>query len=1122
MIPGRFSGLAVGLAPCLQAGTGVELRTRWHKTARRLTDRPSIIGKPMTRLQIKLLGGFSVHVAEQPVTKFRSAKARALLAYLAAQPDQDLARTTLATLLWGELPDAAAATNLRIELSNLNKLLGSHPALEITRTTARLHSELATIDVARFRQGVASFLALPVEAQATNLPLLAAAIDPYRGQFLTGFSLADALEFDEWQLLTQEHLHEQMMQALTLLQQRYAEQASWVELAAAAQRQLALVPWQESAHRYLIQALAAQGQTQAALAQYAKCRDVLQTELGVEPALATQEIAQRLRDGRPATQTARHNLAQQLKSIVGRQAEIDQLHELVQNERLVTLLGIGGVGKSRLAQAVAHQALPDFADGVWFVPLATIEATDAAPDRIALAIAAAIGFPITDMQQPLAELVAHLAQQRMLLVLDNWEHLLAAAEAFFEPLLNQTTVHVLATSRIRLMVEGESIFPLAGLVREAAFALFVERARRLVPTFGAGAAENAPHILRICELVGGLPLGIELAASWVEHFSAAEIAQSLAELQIAPTQADGLVRRHQDLSTVFEYSWRLLSQSQQQILARLASFRGGFDRSAAAAVAESHLNELSTLIAHSLVQRVAAGRYDLHPLVQEFAARKLATDEAAAVFAKHSHHYLATLVNTARPAYASQLLVDYENIRSAWQRAIQLADATLLQQAAPSFGDFISQLGLVAEGEQLFSQAVARFDEAGSAGVPERQELLAHLLDQQARFARALHGRGAASALLQRLLPLTTDAKLLTQAHLELANHLAESGEWAQSDHHFDQAETLAQQSADLGTYISMVEERIHIHAIHFRGDFAQGIARLEEMLLLLDTSTTPIPDAETIRFRLLQSLPLLAIRYRDYALAIRYARQALAYADDLGHRQRKCFILLDLALAEQFAGLYAEALAHNLAALAIAEEMGDVDEIGLLKANLCLTLRQQGDLAAALAYGLDAVKILHTLGSFRIEGQARNRVGHTLLALERWEAAYAAYGEALALWERLQHPNRYEAVAGRAVAALRLSQADEALALVEEVLDFAASTGLTGIVEPVLLLLNCEAVLAADGQTDRARQILRQAVDWVETVAHRISDDRVRMSFLHNRPDNQRLQSRIAATGYMQSIGTS
>jgi len=380
------------------------------------------------------------------------------------------------------------------------------------------------------------------------------------------------------------------------------------------------------------------------------------------------------------------------------------------------------------------------------------------------------------------------------------------------------------------------------------------------------------------------------------------------------------------------------------------------------------------------------------------------------------------------------------------------------------------------------------------------------LLDQQAIFLRGLHGLRAVRSLQQRVLTLTQDHKLQTRAHLDLANHHAEQGEWAQADFHFDQAEALTQRLSDQGMYISTVEERIHINAIHFRGDFAQGIARLEELLRLFDTATTPISDAENIRFRVLQSLPILAIRYRDYGLAIRYAKQALAWAQQIAHRRRECDILLDLALAEQFAGLYTQAIAHNHVALAITEEIGDTDQMALLKANLCLTLRQQGELEAALAYGQAAIESLRTLGNRRIEGQARNRVGHTLLALERWAEADRAYREALAVWAPLQHPNRYEAVAGCAVAAFQLGNTDEALILVNEVLDFVAAKDLVGIVEPVLLLLNCATVLSAYGTVTQSEAALQRADDWVQTIADRISDEIVRRAFLA-RPDVQRLR---------------
>jgi DNA-binding SARP family transcriptional activator/predicted ATPase len=1071
-------------------------------------------------LQIQLLGSFTVLLDDQPLYAFRSAKARALLAYLAAQPEREHPRSVLATLFWGDLPDDAARTNLRIELSNLKKLLRDHPALVITRNTARLDSLLATVDAVNFHLNVDAFRSLPVEMQTNQLYRLVSAVDTYHGEFLAGFHLTDAPEFEDWLRTTRERLYEQMMLALETLQVRYAGLGQWTHLTAVAHRQIALLPWCESAHRFLIQALAAQGELQAALAQYSRCKEILGRELGVEPAPETQELVARLQLGSTPAQ-ARHNLPSPTKSFVGRSEEIERLCRLVQQERLVTLLGIGGAGKSRLAQAVAQEMLSQFAHGIWFVPLANLAAEETAPQQIALAIAAAIGFQVTNLQSPLDDLVQHLAGKEMLLILDNWDHLTAAADALLSPLLDRTLVHVLATSRTRLMLENEIHVHLDGLPSADAFALFVERARRVVPDFGVVTEiEDPSGIFRICEQVGGLPLGIELAASWVEHFSVEEIRQAVGSIEIEPRQMESHVPRHHTLRNVFEYSWRLLSPAQQQILARLSVFRGGFDRQAAAQVAESTLSDLSLLIAHSLVQRVTAGRYDLHPLIQEFAAEKFTAPEEAALYSRHSRHYLAGLAATAGADRTPQLRVEMENMRTAWQRAAQTGDAQIIGEAMLPFAGFMAQHGLMADGEALFQAAVTTFEQRS-----DQAELVANLIDQQITFAQSISGHEVLIPLKQRILELTANPALRCKAHTDLAYYHAEVGEWEASDRHFDQAEALTEEAEDLRLYISAVESRIHTNALHFRGDFAQNIGRLQQMLALLDTlpssaASSEIPAAEgnggaskeasDLRSKLLQSLAIVSLRYHDYALAIHYYRENLNWITPLAHQQRRAGALLNLALAELHAGLNESAIAHSQEALTLAEEIGAVFYTGLLKLNLGLTLRFAGRLEESLAYALAGSDILKKLKMGRLEAQGRNRVGHTLLAMRCWPDADAAYARALEAWSQIRHPYRYEAVAGRAVAAFHLHRADEALAGVEECLSFVESQGLQRITEPVNLLLNCEEVLRGVGQAARAQQVLQQAENWVGLVAARISDEAIRRVFLA-RPDNQELRRRLA-----------
>ncbi|MGB5050921.1 MAG: BTAD domain-containing putative transcriptional regulator [Caldilineaceae bacterium] len=1052
-----------------------------------------------SKLTIRLFGGFSVALNDQPIVGFRSAKARGLLAFLAAEADTDHPRARLATLLWGDLPNDAARTNLRIELSHLKKILAAHPALSITRQTVRLHSTEASIDVQHFRTGVADCLALRPEAQNEQLPRLAAGLERYTGEFLANFQVGDTLEFEDWQLMSREHLHEQAMAGLETLQTRYAQQARWSQLAESARRQLALVPWTETAHRHLMQALAAMGQVQASLAQYAQCRQILLEEMGVEPSLKTQDLAERLRQGRTATPPPRHNLAQQLHALVGRQAETAQLHQLVNQKRLVTLLGIGGVGKSRLALAVAQTALHNFTDGVWFVPLAHLEASTDLAERVALAIGAAVGFPLTNLQSPLAELTGYLAGKQMLLILDNWEHLLDAAEAVLYPLLTRTGIHILATSRTRLGMEGEATMQLAGLSQPEATALFVERARRRLPNFAQARDESTLASIRhICQQVDGLPLGIELAASWVEHYTVDEIGRSLAAIEIEPAQAQAVVSRHQSLGTVFGYSWQLLGQREQQVLARLSVFQGGFDRSAAAAVAGSGLSELSALISHSLVQRVDAGRYDLHPLIQEFARQKLPPQARPALHTSHSRYYLTTLTSTPRARWADELRVDSDNLRVAWQRAVQATDRELLAQAVDDFGQFSSQFDALGDSYRLFQDAAARLGE-----LPRPNELMAQLLEWQWNFRRPIHGLATSISLLHRALAYTADPIFQAKIHTHLATTHSEDGQWEEAEYHFGQVEELTRQTSDVRAYISAVESRIHINAIHFRGDYRVGIARLQEMLTLLDDLPDPRPEDKLLRGEVHRSLALTAIRYGDYALSIRYAQAHLALLTELGFRQQRGWVLLDIALAEQFAGLLAQAATHNREALALAEEVGAMDDAGLLNANLCLCLRQVGPLDKALSFGLKGAEILRELGISRQEGQARNRVGHVLVALERWAEADAAYAQALEVWEPLQHPNRYEAVAGRGLTAWRLGHRAEALALAEEAIAFVQTEGMVGIVEPALLLLNCHRVFAEAGEKKRADWSLQRAVDWVETIAGRISDEAMAAAF-RNRPDNQ------------------
>ncbi len=252
----------------------------------------------------------------------------------------------------------------------------------------------------------------------------------------------------------------------------------------------------------------------------------------------------------------------------------------------------------------------------------------------------------------------------------------------------------------------------------------------------------------------------------------------------------------------------------------------------------------------------------------------------------------------------------------------------------------------------------------------KRLELVAQLLDQQWVFARPIYGLNAASDLQHRLLTLTENVELQVKTHLELANRHAEAAEWRQADNHFDRAEALAQGADDPKIYIQTAARRIHVNALQFRGDFGEGVARLQELLKEFEGLESGESRPQNLHIDLLSSLSLLAVRYGDYALALRCDRRNLSWAEDLAHQHRKIPILLSIALSEQFAGMYGQAIVHNREGLTLAEAIGADDDVGLLKANLCLTMRQCGELDQGLHYGLEAAETLQGAGP-RAHGRA-------------------------------------------------------------------------------------------------------------------------------------------------------
>ena len=413
--------------------------------------------------------------------------------------------------------------------------------------------------------------------------------------------------------------------------------------------------------------------------------------------------------------------------LLGRDEEHRALLRLVtdHSHRLVTLHGPGGAGKTRLAVEVATDLAGHFADGVAWVALASIPTADHVP----AAIADALGEPLRGAIPPADQLLAMLRRRTLLLVLDNMEHLLEATDLVATILARVPSIQLLVTSRERLRIAGEWVVDLHGLalatgtsddLPAAANELFVARARQVCRTFAPGPADHAA-IARICRLVQGLPLAIELAAAWIGTLTAGEIADEIAQNLDMLARADrDAPLRHRSMRAVFDHSWRLLSERERRVLARLAVFRGGFTRAAAAAVAGASLPELAALVDKALVRRAmeqpGMPRYDLHELLRQYALAELETwpDEAAETYGRHCSYYASwlgglneSLLSAAMSAAAREVAADLDNVRLAWQSAIRRRDYHALARMGQSVQVVSEIRGLFAESTLLFEEAVA-------------------------------------------------------------------------------------------------------------------------------------------------------------------------------------------------------------------------------------------------------------------------------------------------------------------------------------------------------------------------------------------------------------------------------
>lgn len=654
-------------------------------------------------LEIRLLGTFDIKDGNKALN-IASRPAQSLFAYLVLSAGTSHRREKLAGMLWPDSLEETARDNLRHALWRIRKALPPKP-----KTDYLLADDVSITfnDSSEYWLDTAELERLNENASSDELM---AVLSYYQGELLPGF-------YNDWVLLEREHLYSVFEHHMARLMSLLETEKRWLDILDWGERWIKLGQRPEPAYRALMKAHAAKGDMSKVAATYERCVKSLK-ELAIAPSDQTRSLYEKLKVGNDAAETGsavpaggkrivsrKTNLPVPLTSFIGRGKEVEEIIRLLSQNRLVTLVGSGGVGKTRLAIQVSNKLLNKFRDGVWWVDLVGLHDDSHVSKEVARVIKL-----IESPELSLTDLLAsHLASRQMLIILDNCEHLVSACAQLADQLLSSCeNLKILATSREALDIFGETAWHVPSLSlpgvdtsvpsldQYESVRLFLERAKVIQPQFSL-TDQNAKPVVQICRRLGGMPLAIELASARVKMMSVDEIASRLDDrFNLLTSGSRAALPRHQTLRATIDWSYDLLTEPERILFRRLAVFAGGFTLGGVEAVCSDHrlkrgeiLDLLGRMVDKSLVvvelSPVSATRYRLLETIHDYARQKL---EEAGESVELQNHHLEFFVALAEEAerntfggdsvkYHKRLDEDLDDIRTAMEWSIQTRQVTL-------------------------------------------------------------------------------------------------------------------------------------------------------------------------------------------------------------------------------------------------------------------------------------------------------------------------------------------------------------------------------------------------------------------------------------------------------------
>jgi len=881
---------------------------------------------------IQVLGGLSIINSSGELIELSSRKAEAIIVYLLFSEKPSVEREELATLLWADMPESNALTNLRVTLAGIKKQCGD--LMMVTRRRISIHPDvIIRTDKTELEEAMDAALADGMDRKELSLEqarALSEKMDLYRGDFLQGFFVRNTIAFEDWAAYERESLRRRIIDVSQMLIHTYKKNCLLREAIAAANQLVYIDAFNDAAYQWLIELYALNGERDTALEKYADYCTFLDEEIGVEPTEDVVALAKAVRDGSlaPETQTVSsmentplpvpNNIPMELSRFFGRRAELAQLRDYLHNPhlRLVTMIGQGGTGKTRLAIEAARQNMRLFPDGVWFVKLEGVVSADLVLPEIYKVLG--ITYPQREKAQD--ELIEYMNGHHILMVLDNFEQLLDASAIIADVIQRTENSKVIVTSREMTGLPEETNMYLDGLdggrnkgVKEKSSAedlsdagkMFVERAQRIVQDF-VPKEKDIVLIEAICELVARLPLGIELAAGGIKNKSLRALHDHIAQdiMNLQSDQPD-LPERQRSLMSVFNTFWEQLAKDEQLMICRLSAFCGVMTQDAARQVAGVSVFFLSSLVSRGFLKRVGSYGYRAHSMHRQYVRKKFKENqkEYQVISTKHRDYYfdmLQRIVRSLRDSPQKGMLDELEeelcNLRLALHFTIESGEKQKALTLCELLMPFWKIRGYFQEGYHWLDQVFMMQGEANP--VMESSALCA-----AAKLVSVLGDHATAEAYSRKSLQIATetgDQHGIARALNSLGASLAEKGEPKKAEEIYGESleiyRNLRVQQAIAGTLVNLANMEIE------SGKTDDASTMLDEAM----KSFKLVGDSVGITHVLLVAARI-ALMDAEHEKAMAILREALEKAWDLSAREElmRAYVLLAQAHAQN--GSWAE-----------------------------------------------------------------------------------------------------------------------------------------------------------------------------------------------------------------------